>query len=97
MIIRKPTLEESGILAQYNRDAAIEAGNQPLDTEKSEKGVLAVIEDESKGFYRKSSLTPHRLHVFLKELFFRVIPEYREDNRVQNREDIGALLGLTSE
>jgi hypothetical protein len=51
MIIRKPTLEESGILAQYNRDAAIEAGNQPLDTEKSEKGVLAVIEDESKGFY----------------------------------------------
>jgi hypothetical protein len=44
---------------------------------------------------RKSSLTPH--HVFLKELFFRVIPEYREDNRVQNREDIGALLGLTSE
>ena len=51
MIIRKPLLTDASILAKYNRDAAVEAGNPALDLEKSENGVVAVIQYPQKGFY----------------------------------------------
>jgi ribosomal protein S18 acetylase RimI-like enzyme len=50
-MIRKPTKEEASILAKFNRDAAVEAGNAPLDSEKSEKGVIGIIQNPERGFY----------------------------------------------
>ena len=50
-MIRKPSIEEVATIAKYNRDAAVEAGNKPLDLEKSIKGVRKVIETPDIGFF----------------------------------------------
>jgi len=42
---------DAPILAQYNRDACVEAKNPPLNLQKSEAGVRAVLRDENRGIY----------------------------------------------
>ncbi len=50
-MIRLPTAKEVTILARYNRDAAVEANNPPLDVAKSIAGVQAIIDDPRIGFF----------------------------------------------
>ena len=50
-MIRKPKIEEIELIAQYNRDAAIEAWNNPLDYNKSLGWVKYVIKNPESWFF----------------------------------------------
>lgn len=50
-MIRNAKIEDSELIAQYNRDAAVEAWNKPLDYDKSIKGVQYVIENPNSWFF----------------------------------------------
>ena len=50
-MIRNAKIEEAELIAKYNREAAVEAGNNPLNYDKSIKWVKYIIKNPNSWFF----------------------------------------------